>query len=123
MSDKNRQKEQDTIESVGIVIRTKDGSAKDIPLEVWQVGAIAMELGLQVKLPNLNDYKMTDEELYHKRKKQELCAIKYFLRKTNEHLSQILSEYSLKTNEEFFIKKREDAELDVKQITKIETTL
>lgn len=53
---------QESIDSVGLTIHTKDGKSKEIPLEVWQVDAVARILGLSVNLSNLNDYKMAEKE-------------------------------------------------------------
>ncbi len=108
------------VESVSLLIRTKDHRSKEIPLTVWQVGAMALELGLQVNFPNLDDYKiMEDETLYHKRKKQEICAMRYFYGKVNHAISQILEQYIIESKEVFYLKKKEDAELDA-QIKKIQ---
>lgn len=55
------------IESVNLAIYTNDGRRKEIKLEVWQVGAIALLLGLHVKLPDIENYTMSDESVVKKR--------------------------------------------------------
>lgn len=55
------------IDSVSIVIRTVDNREKEIPLEVWQVDAIALTLGLQVDLHNLDNVQMSSKEALEER--------------------------------------------------------
>lgn len=53
----------DSVESVGIMVRMKDGRSREYPLEVWQVWAMAQILGFQVHFPDLEDYRMSDEQI------------------------------------------------------------
>lgn len=92
------------IESVGLIIRTKDNKSKEIPLEVWQVGAIADELGLIVRFPDLDDYQIRSEETYKKIKTEENYAIKYFFRKAKEAIKKKLGEYEIITRIDFYEK-------------------
>lgn len=57
----------DAISGVGLTIHTKYGESREIPLEVWQVGAICDWIGLQVKI--CDDYSDMSEE-----KIREQCA-------------------------------------------------
>lgn len=59
---KKRSTAEHLIESVGLTIHAKDGREKEIPLEVWQVDAIAFVLGLHVHLSDLNNYSMSNRE-------------------------------------------------------------
>lgn len=98
----------DIIESVEIIIRTKDNKCKEIPLEVWQVGAIADALGLHLKLPDLDDYQMLDEKEYEKRRKEQYFAIKYLYKNIREAVRKILSQYGVETRKDFYEKNQED---------------
>lgn len=55
---------EETVESVGLVIHTKDHRSKEIPLEPWQLEVFTLILGLSVKLPDLDDYVMSSREVY-----------------------------------------------------------
>ena len=66
MGRKNRKKKietMDRVESVGIIIRLKDGQSREYPLELWQVDFLTEILGFQVRISDLDDYKMSDERV------------------------------------------------------------
>ena len=62
-----KNKREEIVESVSILIRTKDNRTKEIPLEPWQLEGFALILGLQVNLPDLDDYTMSGREAYEER--------------------------------------------------------
>ena len=53
----------DRVESVGIIVRLKDGQTREYPLELWQVDFLTEILGFQVRIPDLDDYEMSDERI------------------------------------------------------------
>lgn len=63
MGSKKQIQRLDSVESVGIVVKMKDGRSKTYPLEIWQVGVLTEILGFQVKVPDLDDYRMSDEKV------------------------------------------------------------
>ena len=66
MGRKNRKRKIETIdrvESVGIIVRLKDGQSREYPLELWQVDFLTEILGFQVRIPDLDDYEMLDERI------------------------------------------------------------
>ncbi|MCH5339903.1 MAG: hypothetical protein J1E01_00410 [Acetatifactor sp.] len=66
MGRKNRKRKTETIdrvESVGIIVRLKDGQTREYPLELWQVDFLTEILGFQVRIPDLDDYEMSDERI------------------------------------------------------------
>lgn len=58
---------KDIIESVGLIIHAKDGRSKEILLELWQVDIVTNILGLQVDLPDLENYVMASKEMVETR--------------------------------------------------------
>lgn len=75
---------EDKIKSVGLAIHSNDGEVFEIPLEVWQVGAIADLLGIVVDLKTMTlDKEMFSEELVNAwrdifRKAAPLLPIEYW---------------------------------------------
>ena len=66
MGRKNRKRKTETIdrvESVGIIVRLKDGQTREYPLELWQVDFLTEILGFQLRIPDLDDYEMSDERI------------------------------------------------------------
>lgn len=66
MGRKNRKKKTeiiDRVESVGIIVRLKDGQSREYPLDLWQVDFLTEILGFQVRIPDLDDYEMSDERI------------------------------------------------------------
>ena len=50
---------KEIVESVGLAIHTVDGRHKEIVLEIWQVEVLCQILGLNVHLPDLDDYELS----------------------------------------------------------------
>lgn len=55
------------IKSVSLIIRTNDNRDKEIPLEIWQVDAIARIIGLGINLSDLDEYKVSNKEIVEER--------------------------------------------------------
>ena len=51
------------ISSVTLKVNTNNGESLEIPLEVWQVDAIARMLGLMVKIPLDGTYRMASKDI------------------------------------------------------------
>lgn len=67
---------KDFIESVELTIKTNNGKKKNIPLEVWQVDAIAKILGLQVNISGLDGYKLSSQKVVDDRLSAYYGALK-----------------------------------------------
>lgn len=58
---------KEIVDSVGLAIRTADGRHKEIPLEVWQAEVLCQILGLNIHLPDLDDYELSGKAVVMER--------------------------------------------------------
>lgn len=72
------------IESVGLTLHGVDGQRKEIPLELWQVDVICQILGLMVKVPDLDNYQMSPEDIVNERMELYNNAIKDLVSQNRE---------------------------------------
>ena len=72
------------VENVGLTLHSVDGQIKEIPLEIWQVDIICQILGLNIKIPNLDDYEMASKDSVNERMEIYNKAIKSIVSKNRE---------------------------------------
>lgn len=99
---------EEIIESIGIIIRTKDKRIKEIPLEPWQTDFLGL-LGLQVNLPDLDDYRMSNREVYEKQKAEYIYALRLYRKNLLKDIKSVLGANGINTRSDFY--SRSDVQL------------